>query len=490
MSKSGGKDFVHFLKEIECPHVKGLESRDLDWLWETPAAPLMDWICKNVTVENLLTEHEAVKWRAIPLEDRLQGPKLQEALAHLDKEDVAANDRENLEHVREELDALETCIAELKHIKASLNNHQGRLSLMLNDLNSKLNSAEANLSGGQKSLLRLNADFNSAMEKLKETIKTALSPPKETSSISEADLSSLIKENDHVAKMICALIHKRFAAGNEIRGRDVEEFEALVAEVHRLRFSLQKSEEKRIINEAKCRGAREGLDETKSQLMLLSNDMLPKSPDLVQNEIQQTEKEIQALQCQIKGLIHESLPKSIEQKIARHSSKILAEDLQCKVDRQRYVASQLNIVLDLLLELTSCQEALGVALEQEENSLKELEGVLEKAKAMEKDLMANHEKNESKCKLMLEKEASFKRNTLVPWDKSLLSLHKLLTDRDIDPSLITYEDLTSLMEKLEKSCKSDQDQLQSLTENWIIRRDKICSLLKQMLAEINITGMY
>jgi hypothetical protein len=49
-----------------------------------------------------------------------------------------------------------------------------------------------------------------------------------------------------------------------------------VSEIDRLRFSIQDAEGKRILKEAKCHGAKEGLDETKSQIKLLIQDMLPK----------------------------------------------------------------------------------------------------------------------------------------------------------------------------------------------------------------------
>jgi hypothetical protein len=76
---------------------------------------------------------------------------------------------------------------------------------------------------------------------------------------------------------------------------------------------------------------------------------------------------LQELQCEIKGLGQDSLPQVLEQKVTRNCSQILAEDLKAKIERQTYVGTQLETVLELLLELASCQEVLGGVIQHEVN---------------------------------------------------------------------------------------------------------------------------
>ena len=74
---------------------------------------------------------------------------------------------------------------------------------------------------------------------------------------------------------------------------------------------------------------------------------------------------------------------------------------------------------------------LGVAILRETNALSQLETALTQIKKAQLETKADHDKNLDKSKKTLEKEAQIKRNTLMPFDKSLLTLHKILTGKGI-----------------------------------------------------------
>ena len=212
-----------------------------------------------------------------------------------------------------------------------------------------------------------------------------------------------------------------------IRGQEVKEFEDLISEIDRLRFSLQDSEEKRILHLASCQASKESLDETKSMIKLLINDMLPRNPQILENEIKESESELRNLQAKCKSVVKDSLKPVIEQKITKNCSKLLAEDLQIKIEKQKLVSSHLKTILDLLLDLTSCQEVLGAALTRENEAVNQLETTLEQIKKLQLEAKIDHDKNIEHASKVMEKETQMKRNTLMPWDKSLLILHKFLT---------------------------------------------------------------
>ena len=136
-----------------------------------------------------------------------------------------------------------------------------------------------------------------------------------------------------------------------------EEFDGLVAEIDRLRFSMKNMELQQILSEAKCEGAKAGFEETKLQLKLLSQDMLPK--DNIEHEMSKIDTDIQVLQGELKSLSKDILPQVIDERVADKCSKILSRDLKGKTERQNYVIEQLELILNLLLELTSYHEVLG-----------------------------------------------------------------------------------------------------------------------------------
>ena len=61
---------------------------------------------------------------------------------------------------------------------------------------------------------------------------------------------------------------------------------------------------------------------------------------------------------------------------------------------------------------------------------------------------------------------------------------------DLDPSMITYTDIKNVLEKLTKSCQTNQQSLTFETEKWYKSRDNIKQLLQEILSEICITGQY
>ena len=286
----------------------------------------------------------------------------------------------------------------------------------------------------------------------------------------------------------------------------------MISEIERLRFSLEDSEEKRILHLASCQASKESLDETKSMIKLLINDMLPRNPKILENEIKESESELRNLQAKCKSVVKDSLKPVIEQKITKNCSKLLAEDLQIKIEKQKLVSSHLKTILDLLLDLASYQEVLGAALTREVEAVNQLETNLEQIKKLQLEAKSDHDKNIEHASKIMEKETQMKRNTLMPWDKSLLILHKFLTMKgicnidvydkniffkinflnlyfvDLDSSMITYDDLKNLLEKLYKNCETNERALNSENVKWQQTRNQIRVLLQRILSGICITG--
>ncbi len=476
MDAKTSADFVALLKELHCPQAEKLEGHDIDWLWETPAKKLLEWICNNVSESNCLTEDEVKQWAKIPKENVLTGEKLERALENLEEEDKLPR---NLDEARDELELRQACINDLKRVKSNLSTHQGRAALTLSQLEKKIDASQATLSSEQKKLLRLNSDVESALRKLKLVVDDAL---KQDTFLALQDFSPFLQETEQVRQSICQIIHKRF---DNPLGRDLEEFDALVSEIHRLRFSIQNLEQKRIVTQAKAHGLEKSLEDTKSQLKLHVQGMLP--VENIPAELFRLEKEICSSQKDAKTLIKDVLPQVIEERVANQCNKILREDLKAKLDRQNYVIEQLETILDLLLQLTASQELLGCYMAHETQSLDQLETVLLQIQDMTVQMKENAQDEEKNVKELLDREALMKRNTIVPWDKGLLLLFKMLTGKDTDPSMITYEDIKGLLEKMVSEHESLEEMIKVQTKSWTVKRDQVRSLLEKVLTQVGIT---
>ncbi len=523
---------MKLLKELGCPNVDNLRGQDLDWLWDTKASHFLEWACKNLNSDNCLTDKELGKWSKIPKDSVLTGPRLEEALKHLDEAEgggvVNQDETEDLDAVREELETREASNDELVRLKSNLSNQQARLSLMLNDLEAKLEAGETKLSDEQKRLLRLSADSNEAIDRLVVSVKEVMASTKcgTNKPISETDLSAVVKEDESVRAKIRALVHRRFgkfcddrehdATGNNdddecsaVRGRDVQEFEDLVDEIDRIRFSLQDSEKKRILKEAQCQGARASLDELKMQVKTSLQDSKGSSTadnTRIEAESKEVEESIMGLQRDITSMSKDVLPSALEKKVAALCSKILSVDLQAKIDRQKFVASQLEVMLDLLLELTSGQEVLGGAMQLEADALDALECQLAECDRVHKATSEDHARLSKLSQESVDLEQRNQRKTLMAWDKALLSLHKLMSGKgkktfaikyqivlhgyflglDLDPSMITYDDLNKLMQKFIQDNAKAKVKLDQKNLEWQVERDKIRKQLNRLQRDLQM----
>lgn len=476
MSGKNGKDFVEILREIDCPGSDKLQGKDVEWLWETPAKDFMEWICNNITKSNCLTDEEAKKWALFPKENTLTGEKLQTALESLDKKGLGPIMDDN--EVNAELEIQGTCITNLKDVKSNLDTQHSKLTLLLSNLSKKLQTSEVNLSSEQKKLIRLNSDLDSAINELRQVINEA-NRKNETFTLGK-DLTLLFEEHGKVRDQIKMQIAKRFS---QPLGRDMEEFEDLVGEIHRLRFSIQNIQQKEVIWEAKCKGSEKGLEETKTQLKLLVQDMLPKGN--LDSDIVDLEKEILDIKKEIDHIAIDLLPQRIEEQVANRCSALLKQDLKCKAQRQKYVIKQLEIVLNLLLELTASQEILGAYLMQESQLMTDLEDIFKLVGTISanSDLDSKFEKIQS----LQARDALLKRRTIVPWDKGLLLLNEVVTGKRVDPSMITYDDIICLIDNLAKDYSRVDEQINEKNKQWIQQREETRDLLGNILKEVAIS---
>ena len=365
MKKKGGADFIKLLSEIGYSRLNGLQGEDFDWLWETSAQPLMDWLCQKITKpDNVLTDVETYQWRKFPKERVLKGKNLEEALENANDTATAENDSHSIGELREELDVRQTNLSDLEKVKLNISNANGRLSFTLHSLEQTLGATISSLAEEQKKLLRLNSELNDSLNKHQARIRASDSELQEC--VIDIDLCVLFRENDGVLSSLKSVIDKQL---NIKPLREFEEFEMLASEIHRLRVSISEQEQKRVLHEAKGQGKEAGLELLKG--CLKTRNMLTIRNDLSNEAL---EEGIRNAQLELRSLIM-NLCQAADQNVARKCSEILADDLKAKTTRQKYILDQMNVVTDLLLNLASIQEALGSIISRELHGFESLEKI-------------------------------------------------------------------------------------------------------------------
>ena len=476
MKKKGGADFIKLLSEIGYSRLNGLQGEDFDWLWETSAQPLMDWLCQKITKpDNVLTDVETYQWRKFPKERVLKGKNLEEALENATDTATAENDSHSIGELREELDVRQTNLSDLEKVKLNISNANGRLSFTLHSLEQTLGATISSLAEEQKKLLRLNSELNDSLNKHQARIRASDSELQEC--VIDIDLCVLFRENDGVLSSLKSVIDKQL---NIKPLREFEEFEMLASEIHRLRVSISEQEQKRVLHEAKGQGKEAGLELLKG--CLKTRNMLTFRNDLSNEAL---EEGIRNAQLELRSLIM-NLCQAADQNVARKCSEILADDLKAKTTRQKYILDQMNVVTDLLLNLASIQEALGSIISRELHGFESLEKIFKDGCQIQGQEQSQQEAHSSAHTSLQAKQELIQRNTLVPWDNGLRHLHKLLTRKELDPSMVTYDDLQHLLQTLDREKQGLEMQLSTQIKKWKSIREEVRSMLKSIMVEINV----
>ena len=476
MKKKGGADFIKLLSEIGYSRLNGLQGEDFDWLWETSAQPLMDWLCQKITKpDNVLTDVETYQWRKFPKERVLKGKNLEEALENATDTATAENDSHSIGELREELDVRQTNLSDLEKVKLNISNANGRLSFTLHSLEQTLGATISSLAEEQKKLLRLNSELNDSLNKHQARIRASDSELQEC--VIDIDLCVLFRENDGVLSSLKSVIDKQL---NIKPLREFEEFEMLASEIHRLRVSISEQEQKRVLHEAKGQGKEAGLELLKG--CLKTKNMLTIRNDLSNEAL---EEGIRNAQLELRSLIM-NLCQAADQNVARKCSEILADDLKAKTTRQKYILDQMNVVTDLLLNLASIQEALGSIISRELHGFESLEKIFKDGCQIQGQEQSQQEAHSSAHTSLQAKQELIQRNTLVPWDNGLRHLHKLLTRKELDPSMVTYDDLQHLLQTLDREKQGLEMQLSTQIKKWKSIREEVRSMLKSIMVEINV----
>merc|ERR1712142_512604 len=119
--------------------------------------------------------------------------------------------------------------------------------------------------------------------------------------------------------------------------------------------------------------------------------------------------------------------------------------MDCELKRKEGSLTVMNTVTEALVDQATCQEVSALLLENELNGLKALESTLQKISKGDAAEREAGEKAESHAKAVSDSRSKMAKTTLQPEDKATLTLHKMLTNSDVDPCMLTYDDVIGLL---------------------------------------------
>ena len=198
------------------------------------------------------------------------------------------------------------------------------------------------------------------------------------------------------------------------------------------------------------------------------------------------ETEIRQAQLELRTLVTDNLRQAAEDNVKGKCSQLLVEDIKAQTIRQKYLLEQMNTITNILLSLTSIQEALGSMISQELLSLESLEKTLKDCLQIQHRQHSKDEANSEAHKNLQTKQELMQRKTLVPWDNGVRSLHKLLTGKELDPSMVTHEDLQHLLQRLQAQKQRLNTEMTTQLKSWKSTREEVRTVLKSILMEINV----
>merc|ERR1712062_686056 len=230
-------------------------------------------------------------------------------------------------------------------------------------------------------------------------------------------------------------------------------------------------------------GVRQALEQ-ETENLIQGKISLEKS--VLQGTIADLESKVNKLQEELTNILKDKLPIYLEESTSKYCEAIFKADIEAKIKRQDLVISNMDTLIDALLQQASYQEVLGLIIENEGNGLLELKEKLckivesqvneseleEKAKY---DSETIKDLKERRCKKILQSEDTF-----------LLALHKILTNSEVEPNLITEDDVVHLVIQFVEEMNRLEGLVQQTESEWQRQKFQIEELIDRLQKELQI----
>jgi len=487
----GGGDLYSVLSSLGQPDLASLSPEGLDWLFENSSSlPFLQWVVTMLGVDNVVEEQDMSDFLALPPDKLLSGQILSAALAScgLGEGQLTQHQLERqVAELEEELGLQEECKEKLEHLKERLGDQAVREQARAGQVEHLIERAEREERRKQEQVLQVNSSYNQVVQRLVTSVQKvcevyqAAKPDQDTPVFfSSIPLDRIRTEEACLEEELKNLIDKYFCKvkkddqeGNPlldpvclemVKGRDQEEYELLVSEIHRLRVSFCQAEARRLSYLAEEAGLQVMVQSITSQGVTATA-----TPRRVKPEISEP-----------KEVLEEEMIKLVTQLGDMHCQHILASDYRTKVRRNKVVLERLESIRDILLQQVTRREILAVTLDKESKEIEMVKNLFENI--IEDFKKENLNANNFKTAMRSLKPRKHEANLISPEDTVMLGAHKLLQNHGLVGHLATYNAVKEAVEMLEERKKKLGEKVEEFKtarrEGVVMMEKKVSKVLK------------
>ena len=388
-----------------------------------------------------------------------------------------------------------------------LNTRKSRLALKLSNAEEKKEKLDKVLVKKQQTILHLNVENNSCVEGLSqkiESIKDKIDNVRSngrsndfipTTFLGTFDKHTVLREDKECSNKIGEYIdltikqtHHSDNSGDIPFGRERKphEYEKMVAEVSRLKNCHKHAEKESIIRSAEIMSGKAAKDELEKQTKKLIQGEIALEKSSLQGTISDLETNIDQLQEEITIAIKDKLPVYLKERTDKHCEAIFKADIDARIRRQKHILSKMDIAIGFLLEQASYQEVLGILMENEGSGLLELKDKVLNILKYQQEESKLDEEDKIHTEMVTELKERRTKKILQPEDTFLIAIHRILTNTDVEPNLITEDDVKIIVSNFVTKM-NDLDQLVLQTESeWKRRKLYIEGLIERLQKELVI----
>lgn len=408
---------------------------------------------------------------------------------------------------RELLDAQECQSQELERIKQNVNSRKSKLALKVSQAEEKREKLENEIIRKQQSVLHLNDEYNSSVEILSQRVKNLemklngngdndqpcdIIP---TTFLGTLDKHMISKEDNELTTKINKFIDTKLqqtysvASDGEMtpwKERTAQQHDNLVAEISRLKICHRDAERNTIIRSAEVSSAKAVKQELEEETKKLIQGKISLEKSVLQGTVADLESKVNKLQEELTNILKDKLPIYLEESTSKYCEAIFKADIEAKIKRQNLVISNMDTLIDVLLEQASYQEVLGLIIENEGNGLLELKETLCKiveSQVNESELEEKEKNNSEAIKNLKERRC---KKILQSEDTFLLALHRILTNTEVEPNLITEDDVVHLVVQFVEEMNRLEGLVQQTESEWQRQKFQIEELIDRLQKELQI----
>ena len=260
----------------------------------------------------------------------------------------------------------------------------------------------------------------------------------------------------------------------------------LLGEQRKLTEVFEATESEYIVQRAKLASAKAAKEEISDLTSKLGDGVIPLSEASLLTAIKNTESSLTSLDQDMAAFLKERIPNCVSANCQQYVQQIRQSEVEAEMKRQNLHLGVMDSVIDMLVDQAAVQEATGLFLEAESRNLIQIKETL-------KEIWDDHLKETDRNKSAQEHADKIKKynerrskKTLQPEDFFLIAIHKILTNTNVDPGMITKDDVFEQVSTFGKQLEEEKKKVSDIQERWRSQRSRISKTIEEIQKELEI----